>query len=123
MAQLGRYHGTSQFAHIEELAEAEAVPANYLVQILNELRNGGLVSSKRGKQGGYTLARSPDEISLKDIVNVVDADFLEAHPKPDGQSGPLVAKAWNTVTWELASRLQGITLEQLMPAKSDMYYI
>jgi hypothetical protein len=39
------------------LAGIEAVPANYLVQILSELRNGGLITSRRGKQGGYMLAR------------------------------------------------------------------
>ena len=57
LAQLARTYGTDELAHIEELAQVEAVPANYLVQILSELRNGGLILSRRGKQGGYALAR------------------------------------------------------------------
>ncbi len=123
LAQLGRYHGTGTLAHIEELAAAEAVPANYLVQILNELRNGGLINSKRGKQGGYALARAPEAISLKDIVGVIDADFLDSHPGEAGQSGPQVAKAWGEVSGCLEEALQKISLQQMMPAPGDMYYI
>ena len=58
LAQLGLTYGQGKLAHIETLASAEAIPANYLVQILNELRGAGLIVSKRGKQGGYALARS-----------------------------------------------------------------
>ena len=47
LAQLARTHGQEKLAHIDELAEAEKIPANYLVQILNELRNAGTRSSRR----------------------------------------------------------------------------
>ena len=60
LAQLARLHGCGELAHIEKLAKTEAVPANYLVQILSELRGGNLIVSRRGKQGGYALARAPD---------------------------------------------------------------
>ena len=63
LAQLARTHGQEKLAHIDELAEAEKIPANYLVQILNELRNAGLIVSKRGKQGGYALARAPERVA------------------------------------------------------------
>ena len=58
LAQLARTHGQEKLAHIDELAEAEKIPANYLVQILNELRNAGLIISKRGKQGGLRAIAS-----------------------------------------------------------------
>ncbi len=44
LAQLARLQGREELAHIEELAKIEAVPATYLVQILGELRNGGLAN-------------------------------------------------------------------------------
>ena len=68
MAELARSHGSGGLAQIEQLAEAEAVPPSFLAQILLKLRDSGLITSRRGNQGGYTLARSPDEISLYDIL-------------------------------------------------------
>ena len=72
LAQIARLYGTAELAHVETLAKAEAVPANFLAQILSELRDGGLITSRRGKQGGYALARPPEEISLYDIVTLVE---------------------------------------------------
>jgi len=77
LAQIARLHGTGELAHVEALAKLEAVPPNYLAQILSELRDGGLITSRRGKTGGYALARSPEDISLFDIVTLVEGDVLE----------------------------------------------
>ena len=68
LAQLSRSYGSRSFSRIDELAELEEIPANYLVQILNDLRNGGLIISRRGKLGGYRLAKPPAQITLFDIV-------------------------------------------------------
>ena len=73
LAQLGHSFGKPELPHIDELAQAECIPANYLVQILNELRNSGLIVSRRGKMGG--VVRSPGAaraISMLDIVRAVD---------------------------------------------------
>jgi Rrf2 family protein len=67
MAELARLHGTGELAQIGALAKAEAVPPNFLAQILIKLREAGLIVSRRGNQGGYVLARAPEEISLYDI--------------------------------------------------------
>ena len=45
LAQLGRHQGVGSLVHIDLLAQAESIPSNYLVQILNELRTSGLISS------------------------------------------------------------------------------
>lgn len=124
LAQLGRRFGTETLAHIDELAEAESVPANYLVQILNELRNGALITSKRGKQGGYALSRAPEEITLRDIISVVDTEMLEAQVGKKGQSGPLVAEAWANVAEALEAALKKETVKGMMPNENgNMYYI
>jgi Rrf2 family protein len=124
LAQLARLHGREELAHIEELAKVEAVPATYLVQILGELRNGGLVTSRRGKQGGYALARPASDISLYDIVALIEGDVLELGAAIEGQSGKRVAQAWREVRGVLESKCREITLEKLV-ARSDgeMYYI
>lgn len=124
LAQLARLHGRDELAHIEELAEIEAVPATYLVQILGELRNGGLVTSRRGKQGGYALARQPADISLFDIVALIEGDVLELGPSNEGQSGKRVYQAWREVRSVLEEKCREITLEKLAARSGgEMYYI
>jgi Rrf2 family transcriptional regulator, cysteine metabolism repressor len=124
LAQLARSYGSDQLAHIETLAQTEAVPANYLVQILSELRNGGLISSKRGKQGGYALARPPEEVTLHDIVSLIEGDVLELSGSGDGFSGPQVDKVWREVKDTLETYCRSRTLDQMVSLSGEeMYYI
>jgi DNA-binding IscR family transcriptional regulator len=55
------------------IADAHGVPSRFLVQILLQLKSAGLVQSIRGAAGGYQLAKEPDEITLLDVMTVVDA--------------------------------------------------
>ncbi len=124
LAQLARHHGSDVLAHIEELARIESVPANYLVQILSELRNGGLITSRRGKQGGYALARAPEQITLYDIVKLIEGDLLELNGNGDGQSGRRVNQIWRDVRAELEAKCRTYTLDKFVArGGDDMYYI
>ncbi len=124
LAQLARHHGEGRLAHIEELARIEAVPANYLVQILSELRNGGLITSRRGKQGGYVLSRPPEKITLYDIVKLIEGDLLELGGSAEGQSGRRVQQVWRDVRTALEAKTRGYTLDMLMAkGPGEMYYI
>jgi Rrf2 family transcriptional regulator, cysteine metabolism repressor len=124
LAQLARTHGQGKLAHIDALAEAEKVPANYLVQILNELRNAGLIVSKRGKQGGYALARAPERIRLDEIVAAVDGDLLEGNFEAEGHSGARVAAIWIEIGVEFKEKVSSYTLDAfVVDNDSEMYYI
>ena len=124
LAQVARHHGDKRLAHIEELAKIEGVPANYLVQILSELRNGGLITSRRGKQGGYILSRSPEKITLYDIVKLIEGDHLELGRNADGQSGKRVQQVWREVRAALEAKYKSYTLDLLVPrGPGEMYYI
>lgn len=57
---------------ISEIAERQDIPRRFLENILLELRKHGLVTSHRGKNGGYALARAPENISFADIIRAVD---------------------------------------------------
>jgi Rrf2 family cysteine metabolism transcriptional repressor len=124
LAQLARHYGEERLAHIDELAEIEAVPANYLVQILSELRNGGLITSRRGKQGGYVLALPPEKITLYDIVKLIEGDHLELAGNADGQSGKRVEQVWIEIRDALEIKYRSYTLDMLVPrGPGEMYYI
>lgn len=60
---------------IQDLARQEHIPLKFLEQILLALRNGGLLRSKRGVGGGYQLQKNASEITLKEIVQLMDGPF------------------------------------------------
>lgn len=61
---------------IREIAEAKELSSNYLEQLLAPLRRAGLVRSVRGPQGGYRLARAPENITVGDILQVLEGPLL-----------------------------------------------
>ena len=124
LSQLGYTVNTSELPHIDDLAKAEAIPSNYLVQILNELRTAGLINSKRGKQGGYFLARAPAEISLFDIMKAVEGEIL-AHSSPGvGASSGKTSAVWSNIAGKFENLLREISVEDFMTSGSEeMWYI
>jgi len=96
----------------ERLAAAQSIPQKFLENILADLRNGGLVASQRGADGGYRLARPPAEITVADVIRVVEGPIASVRgERPDdlaytGTAVPLRA------TWiELRAAMRGV-LEQ-----------
>lgn len=57
---------------VSDIAHENGIPKKFLDTILGELRNAGFVFSKKGKGGGYTLARPADEIKVGDVIRVLD---------------------------------------------------
>jgi Rrf2 family protein len=57
---------------IGELVEKERLPVKFLEQILTQLRGAGYIQTRRGKAGGYLLAKSPKEISLGQVIRLID---------------------------------------------------
>jgi Rrf2 family protein len=124
MAELARRYGSGELAQIEHLAEAEGVPANFLAQILLKLRNEGLITSRRGNQGGYALARPPEEISLHDILVAVEGHCLQLSGNTAGRSGRRVQHMWIEIRELLAEKTRRCTLDRLVSKEpAEMYYI
>ena len=124
LAQLGKAHPAGKLMHIDELAQTEAIPKNYLVQILSELRSGGLVTSRRGKQGGYALVRDPSDITVYEVVGVVDSDLLELKHSQSGESGEQVSKIWNLISAAFEAETRKHTLKSFIPdSGGDMWHI
>jgi len=63
---------------IHDIAQRHHIPLKYLEQILLELKRGGVLESKRGVNGGYTLARAPEAISVGEVLRIVDGAFAES---------------------------------------------
>src|SRR5438874_12259557 len=72
MLELAANQDNPQPVRVKAIADAHGVPLRFLVQILLQLKGAGLVTSTRGAAGGYHLTRSPEAMSLADVINVID---------------------------------------------------
>ena len=99
----------------EQVAQAQGIPANFLENILRDLRRGGIVESRRGQQGGYVLARPAGEISLADVIRAVEGPLANVRGNPpedlayDGSAAKL-REVWVALRASVRSVLEGVTL-------------
>jgi Rrf2 family protein len=124
MVQLAKRHDGETLTRLEDLAQREAVSANFLVQILNDLKRGELIVSRRGKAGGYLLNQEPKKITLLQIVEAVEPSLLTFSTPSDGDSGAAVRAVWEKVSAQTREHLASIDLNQLGARGNEpMYYI
>jgi Rrf2 family protein len=71
MLELSLRHGGRPL-HILEISTAQDIPARFLEQILLQLKRAGYLRSRKGPNGGYTLAKPPGEISVAEVIRVMD---------------------------------------------------
>lgn len=99
----------------EDLAKAQGIPAQFLVDILSELRADRLVRSHRGRDGGYALARPAEEISIADVLRCIDGPLASVRDIGLGElrySGPTVplTDVWRALRASMRSVLEETTL-------------
>ena len=127
MAHLARHDG-SQPVSLGSIAEAEGLPLAYLEHLVQRLRRAGLVDSRRGAHGGYTLSRAADEITMAEVVHALEGDLAPIEcitESPDGtlscarerQTDPLgpcpTKLLWTRVQGSIVRTLQDMTLADL----------
>ena len=72
--ELARRFGSGPTS-VAAIAEAQAIPQRFLELIIGELRQAGVVASKRGARGGYVLLHEPGELSVSDVMKAVDSNY------------------------------------------------
>lgn len=105
-------------ASVKAIATRQDIPAPYLEKLLIEMRRAGLVKSMRGSMGGYKLTRSPEQISLGQILEAV-GETIEPLPRHT----PEQAQVEDWVTFTLWQRLHQKLKEALYSITlADLYY-
>lgn len=89
-----------------EISEEMSVPRDYLIQLALKLRNAGLIKARPGKNGGYVLARKPEDISIGEILNAFDNDLK--HVRQPMKKGSKASESALTVR-----EMHGMVLESL----------
>ena len=99
----------------ERLATSQSIPLRFLENILLQMRHAGLIESRRGADGGYKLAKPPEEITLADVIRAIDGPLAGVSgQRPEtldftGTSEPL-REVWVAVRASLRGVLEEVTL-------------
>ncbi len=103
------------------LASEGHMPERFLLQILRHLVTHGILHSTRGVDGGYSLDRAPQEISLLDVIEAIDGPLTAAVPAINGGAQPgevRLREALEEVALAMREKLGAIKLADLMDGKS-----
>ncbi len=103
-----------------EIARRREIPVQFLEGLFATLRRAGILHSQRGVKGGYSLARPPEEVTVLEVV-----ELLEGSLAPEAErSGPIWAEAVGSLRTVLAaSTLADVAAREERDAGASMYYI
>jgi len=93
---------------IHDIAERESIPPRYLEQILLNLKKSGLLISKRGVGGGYTLSVSPDKIILGEVIRIVDGPLVPASTQSPSESKGEISYVLGNIMSEVGDAIKNI---------------
>jgi Rrf2 family protein len=118
MVDLALHYGEGPIL-LKDIAERQEVSEKYLWQLISSLKNTGLINSTRGAYGGYNLAKSPAQITLKEIVVTLEGpiSLVECVDTPSvcSRSDTCVSRdVWHEVSEKILQTLESITLEYLV---------
>ena len=123
---LARHYADGKSLRVEDLAAEHNVSANYLVQILIELKSRRIVRSVRGKAGGYLLAKAPVEITLGDVLRCVHGQVFDTPALTNANCPPELRRAWENLRTGTEKVADSINFQRLLDESADkakMYYI
>ncbi len=108
----------------QEIADFGEIPRKFVEQVMHDLRQAGIVTSRRGRMGGYALARDPAEISFADVVAAIEGPLV-AGGGNGNEADTIIQPVWDRVrreAWDVLCTMSvGEAAERA--AASPMYYI
>ena len=109
--------------NIREISNRHGLPVPFLEQVLHQLKNEGLVTSKRGIHGGYLLARQPDEITLGDVIRALEGPIAlceclirekDDDDIPDKARGCITSDIYRRIGEKVSDVFDSFTLQELL---------
>ena len=120
MIALAEHYDSGEVITIARISEQKGIPKKFLEQILLALKRGGYVRSRKGPEGGYSLAKRPEEINVAEIVRLMDGAlapvesvskyFFEHTPI---EKSPKLLNVFKTIRDYISETLEGITFREL----------
>jgi Rrf2 family protein len=100
----------------ETLAHNEQLPVKFVDHVLRQLRDGGLIESRRGRHGGYRLCRAAEQISVADVVHVMDQPLAQGEQVP-GTTAEWLTAVWTGLSDAVQAALADVTVASLRDAR------
>jgi Rrf2 family protein len=106
----------------EAIASAQRIPLNFLENILGELRHAGVVRSHRGAEGGFRLARPPEQVTVADIMRVVEGPLASVRGGPPEDASyagaaETLPRVWIAVRANLRKVVEHVTVADVAAGK------
>ena len=132
---MAEQYRVGEYITVISIAEKLGISKIYLEQVFSLLKRGNIVTSIKGSQGGYQLTRSPNQITLLDILSAVESSLFEPTEDTVDQKAPHIETAMRLTAFEVVSEnlmqtMKTITLDKLVNEaqkhlnnKGYMYFI
>ena len=127
--ELAARFDSGELARIKDIAAAHGIPSRFLVQILLQLKSAGYVESTRGAAGGYRLSKDPADLTLGEVMAVIDgnSDCVRSNINGQTPATTTLLSAWQQACDAQQEVLHAATfadlLQQMRGRTADMYYI
>jgi Rrf2 family protein len=110
---------------LRDIAKRQRISEKYLWQVINPMKSAGFVNSSRGAKGGYMLAKGSAEITLLDVINVLEGPICVVdcvdEPESCDRSSVCVARGvWNKIEASIKATMAEITLKQVVENEKDV---
>ncbi len=111
-------HQSKGMVQMGDIASRQNISLKYLEQLIIPIKNAGFVTSKRGPKGGHSLAKSPNQITLAQIIRVFEKERVPKETPDDASNcsehqDSLIEEAWDEAIEAFYSRLEKVTLSDL----------
>ncbi|OKZ88335.1 RrF2 family transcriptional regulator [Clostridium sp. 29_15] len=120
----------SEAVTLKSVSKRQNISERYLEQIFSILRKGGIITSKKGAQGGYFLARTAADITVGEILNILEGDLKIVSPSEERNDIEcfMQKNIWNNINRQIEEYFNSVTLEALVKDYIEgkiaiMYYI
>jgi Rrf2 family protein len=125
--ELALRHGRGEPVPLRQIADPHGIPTPFLVQILLQLKAAGIVESVRGASGGYRLARPPAELTLGEVVGIIEGTNSLSSSLDDTAASRVLLGVWREADRAQRDCLDATTfaglLERARGHTETMYYI
>ena len=127
--ELAASYGSGIPVRIRDIADIHGIPSRFLVQILLQLKGAALVDSTRGAAGGYQLIKDPSQITLGEVMGVIEGQpgELTSYATAETASSRTLLAAWRDVDEVQSEMLHSTTfadlVERVRGRTEKMYYI
>lgn len=116
--ELAANYGSPEPVRIRNIAERHFVPPRFLVQILLQLKGAGIVSSTRGAAGGYNLIPRPEDVTLGQVMGIIDGPTQlpkrSFDPTSESQASRVLNDVWEVAEHKRQDYLNNITFADLV---------